>query len=67
MNIFKNLMFLQGYLVTREFADDDEQYGQSYGNAVASRRSFGDGPAAAPHRADRRDAQTAGCAVGGCS
>lgn len=40
MNIFKGLLFLQGYLTDPSLADDDD-FSPTYGNRRASERSFG--------------------------
>jgi hypothetical protein len=40
MNIFKGLLFLEGYLVDDKFANDE--YGPTYGTPAASRRQFAD-------------------------
>jgi hypothetical protein len=42
MNIFKNMLFLQGYLIDPREADDPDgdSFAQGYGNQVASARAF---------------------------
>ena len=42
MNIFKNMLFLQGYLIDpREVDDPDgDSFAQGYGNQVASAKAF---------------------------
>ncbi len=41
MNIFKGMLFLEGYLVDDQFAEDE--YGPTYGTPAASRKQFGNG------------------------
>jgi hypothetical protein len=38
MNIYKNLLFLHGYLLDPSLADDD--FGPTYGNRVASEKAL---------------------------
>ena len=41
MNVFTNLLFLQGHLTDPHlFDDEDERYAKGYGNRVASERYF---------------------------
>jgi hypothetical protein len=42
MNIFKNMLFLQGYLIDPREADDPdgERFAQGYGNQGASAKAF---------------------------
>ena len=42
MNIFKNMLFLQGYLIDPREADDPDgdSFAQGYGNQVASAKAF---------------------------
>jgi hypothetical protein len=42
MNIFKNMLFLQGYLIDPREADDPDgdSFAQGYGNHVASAKAF---------------------------
>ena len=42
MNIFKNMLFLQGYLIDPREADDPDgdSFAQGYGNQVASGKAF---------------------------
>ena len=42
MNVFKNLLFLHGYLIDPREADDPdgETFAQGYGNHVASGKAF---------------------------
>lgn len=71
MNIFKNLLFLQGYLTDPRDADDVDgiSYAQGYGNHVASERAFG--RLGHAHAAGRDAAAPAPlvndlCTAGGC-
>ena len=62
MNIFKGLLFLEGYLTPSALTEED--FGPSYGNKIASQRSFGDsfgGPESA-HPPVAVDA----CSAAGC-
>lgn len=38
MNIYKNLLFLHGYLLDRDV--DDAGYGQEFGNRIANERAL---------------------------
>lgn len=40
MNVFTNLLFLQGHLTDPHLFDDDDRYAKGYGNRVASERYF---------------------------
>ena len=42
MNIFKNMLFLQGYLIDPREADDadGDRFARGYGNQVASTQAF---------------------------
>lgn len=41
MNVFTNLLFLQGHLADPHlFDDEDDRYAKGYGNRVASERFF---------------------------
>ena len=42
MNVFKNLLFLHGYLIDPHEADDPDgdSFAQGYGNQVASDKAF---------------------------
>jgi hypothetical protein len=42
MNIFKNMLFLQGYLIDPREADDPDgdSFAQGYGNHIASAKAF---------------------------
>ena len=42
MNIFKNMLFLQGYLIDPREADDPDgdSFAQGYGNQIASAKAF---------------------------
>lgn len=42
MNIFKNMLFLQGYLIDPREADDPDgdSFAQGYGNQAASAKAF---------------------------
>lgn len=54
MNVFTNLLFLQGHLTDPHlFDDEDDRYAKGYGNRVASERFF------APLGHARRDAREA--------
>lgn len=69
MNIFKNILFLQGHLTDPRDADDEDRtsYAQGYGNHVASEKALG--RLGHAHAAD--DGATAAipdefCTAGGC-
>jgi hypothetical protein len=75
MNIFTNMLFLQGYLSDPRWADDADavDYSQGYGNHVASAKAFaplGHGHAIKDdaHHASRRTATFANdpCPTGAC-
>jgi len=66
MNIYKNLLFLHGYILDPKLADDD--FGPTYGNRLASEKTFRE-----RWQADRepgKDLPTAACVesadVAGC-
>ena len=42
MNIFKNMLFLQGYLIDPREADDPDgdSFARGYGNQIASAKAF---------------------------
>ncbi|GAA5067179.1 hypothetical protein [Lysobacter panacisoli] len=41
MNVFTNLLFLQGHLADPHlFDDEDDRYAKGYGNRIASERFF---------------------------
>ena len=42
MNIFKNMLFLQGYLIDPREADDPDgdRFAEGYGNHIASAKAF---------------------------
>lgn len=70
MNIFTNLLFLQGYLADPHlFDEDDDRYSRGYGNRAASDEFF------APLGHAKGVAQDAGsvsnrnaeCTAGGCA
>lgn len=59
MNVFTNLLFLQGHLTDPHlFDDENDRYAKGYGNRVASERYFA--PLGhARHQAPRSDAPAA--------
>ena len=63
MNMFKNLLFLHGYLVKPD-VDDEIEFAQTYGNRVASEKSFG--LAYGRHAANSAEHVDALCVQGGC-
>lgn len=70
MNIFKNMLFQQGYLHDPRFGDDvDEEvsYAEGYGNRVLSEKTFA--PLGHDHAKARRAGPTLGndpCPTGAC-
>lgn len=62
MNIFKGLLFLEGYLTDPSSFDDE--FGANYGNQRASERAFRDG-FAQPEFA-RQSANSEPCSQAGC-
>lgn len=70
MNIFTNLLFLQGYLADPHlFDEDDDRYSRGYGNRAASDEFFAHlghakGVAEDAGSATNRNAE---CAAGGCA
>lgn len=71
MNVFTNLLFLQGHLADPHlFDDEDDRYAKGYGNRVASERFFA--PLGHHKSAPARDTQEAavqpnpGLALAGC-
>ena len=70
MNIFTNLLFLQGYLVDPHlFDEDDDRYARGYGNRAASDEFFphlghSKGEVQDAVSASNRDAE---CTAGGCA
>ncbi|MBF6023220.1 hypothetical protein [Lysobacter niastensis] len=68
MNIFTNLLFLQGHLADPHmFDEDDERYSRGYGNRAASEQFFA--PLGHARSADERDEarSDASPALGGCA
>ena len=63
MNMFKNLLFLHGYFVDTSL-DDEAEFGATYGNRVASEKSFGN--AYGRHAGSSAQHVDALCAQGGC-
>lgn len=63
MNMFKNLLFLHGYLVDASL-DDESEFGPTYGNRVASEKSFG--VAYGRHATSAEQRADAFCVQGGC-
>ena len=64
MNIFKNMLFLQGYLIDPREADDPDgdRFAQGYGNQIASTKAF-------PPLGNARNAPPLGsdlCPTGAC-
>ena len=71
MNLFKSLLYLGGLeSITSRIGEEDEAFGPTYGNRVASARAFGKPaaprPAAPAARRDTKAFADAGCVVGGC-
>ena len=67
MNVFKNLLFLQGYLINPADADDPDgdNFAQGYGNQVASGKAFA--PLGHAHAtASRLSAPQDLCPTGAC-
>jgi hypothetical protein len=62
MNIFKSLLFLEGYIADPSVLGDG--FGQSYGNKVASERAFG--PEFGGNAAVATGADAVGCAPLAC-
>ena len=71
MNFFKSLVYLGGLeSIDSRIGEEEETYGQTYGNRLASERTFGK-PAPKPfHRRvvpiARDNAAPIECVVGGC-
>ena len=71
MNFFKSLVYLGGLeSMDSRIGEEEESFGQTYGNRVASERVFGKPAANAFHRrvvAVARDATApVDCVAGGC-
>lgn len=74
MNLFKSLLYLGGLeSITSRIGEEEEAFGPTYGNRVASARAFGTPappllrPVAAGARRDGAAfADPVGCVVGGC-
>jgi len=70
MNIFTNLLFLQGYLADPHlFDEDDDRYTRGYGNRAASDEFF---PHLGHAKGEVKDAGSASnrnaeCTAGGCA
>ena len=70
MNIFTNLLFLQGYLADPHlFDEDDDRYSRGYGNRAASDEFF---PHLGHAKGEVKDAGSASnlnaeCTAGGCA
>lgn len=71
MNIFTNLLFLQGYLADPHlFDEDDDRYSRGYGNRAASDEFFAHlGHAKGEVTQDAGSASDRGaeCTAGGCA
>lgn len=71
MNFFKSLVYLGGLeSIESRIGEEEEAYGQTYGNRLASERTFGK-PAPKPFRRrvvpiTRDNALPGECVVGGC-
>lgn len=63
MNIFKGLLFLEGYLTDTSLADDE--FGPSYGNKTASQRAFRDA-FSEPEFGRREAVSSEPCSAAGC-
>ena len=73
MNLFKSLLYLGGLeSITSRIGEEDEAFGPTYGNRVASARAFGTPASPRPRQAapaarrDRNAFADTGCVVGGC-
>ena len=70
MSIFKSLWYLGGLdSIDPRVSANDEAFGQTYGNRVATRKAFpplGSTRAYQPEDVDNRSVATAPCAAGGC-
>ena len=70
MNIFTNLLFLQGYLADPHlFDEDDDRYSRGYGNRAASDEFFahlGHAKGAAQDAGSESN-RNAECTAGGCA
>ena len=72
MTLFKSLLYLGGLeSIDSRIGEEEESFGPTYGNRVASERTFGKRAADPFHRrvvpVARNPSATLGCVAGGCS
>lgn len=70
MNIFKDMLYLHGYLIEPRFAEElePEHYAEGYGNRIASKKAFA--PLGRGHARQAPVAAPLGealCPAGGCA